>query len=69
MGGEMVKDFHSGKIVTRFRYKVPSRPCAGCGTHTVNYDSKYGWYVCADCDSDEIASDLTDHVLNPNRGL
>lgn len=60
---EQCKDFHTGKMGLRFRYQVPSHPCANCGTHTVNYDGRYGWHVCQDCDSDETASELARDIM------
>lgn len=62
-------DFRTGENVLRFQYRVPSKPCAGCGTHTVNYDAKWGWHICTDCNSEDVAAEIADHVTNPNRGL
>lgn len=60
---ERCKDFNSGEDVLRFQYKVPSHPCANCGTHTVNYDAKYGWYVCQDCDPDTTVENFVADVM------
>jgi hypothetical protein len=40
--------------------------CAGCGSHTHRWCFIYDWPVCKDCNTDEIARDLADHVCNPN---
>lgn len=40
--------------------------CAGCGTHTHRWCFTYHWNVCKDCDTNEIARDVADHVCNPN---
>jgi hypothetical protein len=65
---DKVKDFHTGEMVTRIQYRVPSKRCSGCGTLTTTYDAKWGWHICSDCDSEDVAADIADHVMNPNRG-
>ena len=67
--GEKVKDFHTGEIVERYQYRTPSKRCAGCGEFSLRYDAKWGWHICQDCDSEDVAADIADHVCNPNRGL
>jgi len=64
MAKEIVKDFHTGDVVPRFRVKPLARPCAGCGTPTNHYDSKYGWHVCVDCDPDRVAADYVRDVMS-----
>lgn len=65
----LVKDFNTRQQVPRRSVKDIALNCAGCGTVTREYDHLYGWHICEDCDSDEIAAALADHVTNPNRGL
>lgn len=66
---KMVKDFNTGEVVPRHSVKVLEGKCAGCGAFTNHYDHRFGWHVCIVCDSDEIAADISDHVMNPNRGM
>jgi len=66
--GEKVKDFHTGEIVERYQHRAMKR-CSGCGQMSPTYDAKWGWHICSDCDSEDVAADIADHVCNPNRGL
>ena len=66
-GDTMVKDFRTGEMVRRESKADRFDKCAGCGLFTRHYDHLYGWHVCIECDSDEIANDLADHVMHPNR--
>lgn len=60
---ETVKDFHTGKMVERYRRKHPALNCANCGKVTTRYDAKYGWHICDDCDSDETASEIAQEAM------
>lgn len=61
---KLVTDFHTHKMVARRSVKSYSLNCAGCGRLTNEYDHFYGWHVCPECDSDAIAADLADRVMN-----
>lgn len=65
---EQVRDFHTGRPALRRQCRIIAKPCAGCGKQTQHYDAKYGWHVCPDCDSEDIADELVRHVMNPNEG-
>lgn len=56
---DLVKDFDTGELVERFAYHKEPKPCAGCGGPACYVDHKFGWRVCIDCDSDEIAADVS----------
>lgn len=59
-----VKDFHGGLRVSRRGLKMFLGKCAGCGSATSEYDHLYGWYVCEECNSDDVAASLTRDVLD-----
>ena len=65
----LVKDFRTREMVKRRSVKNVALNCAGCGRVTAEFDHLFGWHICQDCDSDEVASDVSDHVMNPDRGL
>jgi hypothetical protein len=55
----MVKDFDTGEIVARYTYHKETKSCAGCGKPGAYHDHKYGWRVCIECDSEDIAANVT----------
>jgi len=54
----MVQDFHTRLMVPRRSIVKEPERCAGCGKPAFERDNIYSWYVCADCDADEVADDF-----------
>lgn len=48
--------------VLRFILVPQPGHCTNCGKMTRQYDLRYKWRICDDCDSDDTAWKVADHV-------